>query len=72
MLRRTPRLDQFERDWIAASSRDYAANLRVFEALYNEAVALGVLPPKNRLEGIEVDIALARFLNDRRPPRLDR
>ena len=31
--------------------------------------SLGVLPPNDRLEGIELKIALARFLNDRPPAR---
>jgi hypothetical protein len=72
MIRRTPLLDQFEREWIANSSRDVAVNSRIFDALYQEAVHLGVLPPKDRLEGIDVDIRLAQFLNHRPPPRSDR
>lgn len=72
MIRRTPRLDAFEREQIANSSRDVEANSRIFDALYQEAVELGVLPPKDRLEGIDVDIRLAHFFNNRPPPRRDR
>jgi hypothetical protein len=72
LIRRTPRLDALERDWIAKSSRDVAVNSRIFDSLYQEAVNLGRLPPKDRLEGIDVDIRLARFLDDRPPPRRDR
>ena len=39
------------------------SNFRIVEALYEEAVALGVLPLKNPLEGIEVDIRIARVIN---------
>ena len=69
MIRRTRLLDEFERDWIANFPRDPDAALRIYQALHDEAVALGVLPPKDPLEGIEIDIALARFFNDRPPAR---
>jgi len=38
--------------------------LRIFEAMWKEAMLLGVLPLKDPLEGIEVDIRIARILND--------
>jgi hypothetical protein len=42
---------------------DISENFRIVEALYREAVALGVFPPKDPLEGIEVDIRVARAVN---------
>ena len=48
---------------IQASPSDYFQNLALFEALYQEARVLGVLPLKDPLEGIETDIRLARILN---------
>jgi hypothetical protein len=33
------------------------------EALYKEAVTLGVIPLKNPLEGIEVDLKIAQVIN---------
>ena len=42
---------------------DYRENFRLFEALMEEARELGVYPPKNPLEDIEVKIKLARLLN---------
>ena len=44
-------------------SPDYFRNLRIFEALYQEAERMGVFPLKDSLEGIEVDIRLAKALN---------
>ena len=41
----------------------FERNIKIYEALYEEAVALGVLPPKNPLEGIEFKIDFARMLN---------
>ena len=42
---------------------DYFRNLLIFEALLGEARTLGVLPLKDRLEGLEKDIQLARKIN---------
>jgi hypothetical protein len=36
---------------------------KIVEALYKEAVALGVFPLKDSLEGLEVDIRIARGIN---------
>jgi hypothetical protein len=37
--------------------------MKLFESLWQEALALKVLPPKNPLEGIEVDLRIAKILN---------
>ncbi len=42
---------------------DLADNLRLFETLLDHARVLGVWPPENPLEGIEVDICLAKAVN---------
>ncbi len=42
---------------------DYARNLEIFEALYDEAVALGILPRRDPLEGLEQKIRLAEALH---------
>lgn len=54
--------EQFEREQTTAEAPDYHRNLRYFEALYREAQLLGVLPGANPLEGIEVDIRIAKVL----------
>jgi len=56
-------LERWEREWMRREAPDYLRNLRLFEALYEEARMLGVLPPRDRLEGLEKDIRLARALN---------
>lgn len=56
-------LRKFEDDQIRASAPDYETGLRVFEALWQEAVKLGVLPLADLLEGIESDVHLAEMLN---------
>ncbi|MBI5561745.1 MAG: hypothetical protein HY894_02665 [Deltaproteobacteria bacterium] len=42
---------------------DHARALAIFTGMWEEAVALGVLPPKDPMEGIDVDIRVARILN---------
>jgi hypothetical protein len=36
---------------------------KIVEALYREAVALGAFPLKDSLEGLEVDIRVAKVIN---------
>ena len=69
MIRNTNLVWKFEREQIRKRKPDYFENLRIFEGLYKEAVHLGIFPLKDPLEGIEVDVKLARALNVRRPPR---
>jgi len=78
MLRRHPLLEAFEADQLRRPV-SYGENIKVYEALWDEARLLGVLPSKQPLDGIEVDLALARAVNavgvpgaagaDRRGPR---
>jgi len=41
----------------------FSYSMRVFESLWHEGVKLGVLPPRDPLEGIELDIKIAKILN---------
>jgi hypothetical protein len=55
---------KFEDSFIRAQGNlSYEKALRIFEAMWVEGVRLGVLPPKEPLEGIEIDITVARVLN---------
>ncbi len=63
MVRNPDLLRSFDDDQVRASPPDYFQNLKIFEALYEEARRLGALPPADPLEGIEVDIRIARALN---------
>jgi len=65
LIRRPDVVEAFENELAAREPTDYARNLEVFEALMQEARRLGVWPPSDPLEGIEVDLRLARILNVR-------
>ncbi len=63
MIRNPHVLREFEEEYARSEPVDYWRNLRIFEALYQEARALGVLPPADPLEGLEDTIAWVRKLN---------
>lgn len=66
MIRNPALVESFERSLARREAADYQRNLRIFEALYREARTLGVLPLRDALDGIDVDIRLAGVLNDRK------
>ncbi len=53
----------FEEELIRREKPDLKRNLKIVEALYQEAVSLGVFPLKDPLEGLEVDIRIAKVIN---------
>ena len=64
MVRDFETLRRFEEDLMRSEpQRSYQESLQIYEAMWKEAVALGVLPLANPLDGIEADIELARVLN---------
>lgn len=67
MQKRCALLAKFEAAWLRMPPQDYRKQLRICEALYREAVTLGIFPLQDPLEGIEVDIRLAEVLNVRKP-----
>jgi hypothetical protein len=72
MIRRTDLVRRFEDEQMASSRGTFQENLAVFEALWEHARRLGVLPSRDPLEGIEVDVQLARVLRVRKSPPGDR
>lgn len=54
---------RWEARWQRRTPADLETNLRVFQVLMEHARALGAWPPKDPLEGIEVDIQLAKAVN---------
>jgi transcriptional regulator with XRE-family HTH domain len=54
---------KFELDFLKKEKVDIVRNFRIAEALYREAVTLGIIPLKDPLDGIEVDLKIARVVN---------
>lgn len=63
MIKNRRILDDFEKAQIRKERLTYRKSLKLVESLWKEGMAMGVLPPKDPLEGIETDIKLARILN---------
>lgn len=63
MLRDARAFQRFEDSVIRGSKMSHPQALRLLEAMWLEGVALGILPPKDPLEGIEVDMRISRIVN---------
>ncbi|OHB99759.1 MAG: hypothetical protein A2Z58_08195, partial [Planctomycetes bacterium RIFCSPHIGHO2_12_42_15] len=63
MIKNNKLLEQFERDLKKREKADYHQNLKIFEGMYKEAVYLNAIPLKDPLDGLEVDIKIARVIN---------
>jgi hypothetical protein len=60
---RNNEFQQFEIELLRRGKLDVVRNFQIEEALYQEAVSLGIIPLKNPLDGLEVDIKIARTIN---------
>ena len=63
MIKNPDKVQKFEQDLIRKEKVNIQRNFQIFEAMYKEAVALGIIPLKDPLEGIEIDIKIARVIN---------
>lgn len=63
MIKKSPELIQFEKDFLRKQKSDIKSNLKIFESMYREAVALGILPSKDEMEGLDIDIKIAKVVN---------
>ncbi len=63
MIRNKPKLDKFHRKLIKEENLSYKKALSIYEALHREAVSLGVINSENILEGLEVDLRIAKTVN---------
>jgi hypothetical protein len=63
MIRNRAELEKFEKERIRTEKVDLRKNFAILNALYDEAVALGVFPVKDPLEGLDVVLKIARVVN---------
>lgn len=63
MIRNKPKLDKFHRKLIEEENLSYKKALAIYEALHKEAVSLGIINSENMLEGLEVDLRIAKTVN---------
>ena len=53
----------WEDEYLRDNPPDFYENLSIYEALYIEACALGILPPEDPCEGLRDKIRLAKAIN---------
>jgi hypothetical protein len=64
MIKDTKTLNKFEDDLIRHGRElSLVDKFNLLDAMWKEGVSLGVLPPKEPLEGLDVDIRIAKVLN---------
>ncbi len=63
MIRNKPKLDKFHRKLIKEENISYKKALSIYEALHKEAISLGIINSENILEGLEVDLRIAKAIN---------
>lgn len=64
MIKNTDLLRTFEKDFICDKGRlSFDQALALFTNMWREGCHLGALPPKDPMEGIEIDIKIAKVLH---------
>lgn len=56
-------LRKFEMEIQRKEKINISKNFRIIDALYDEAVTLRAIPMRNQLDGLEIDIKIARVVN---------
>lgn len=63
MIRDKDKLLEFEKEYLKNEKLDINKSFEIYENMYKYSVEIGIFPLKNKLEGIEIDIKIARVLN---------
>ena len=63
MIQNRHELEEFYRKLDAEENLSYKEALAIYEMLHNEAVSLGAINSANILDGLEVDIRIAKAIN---------
>lgn len=63
MIKNREYLEAFEDQLLVEEKVDFFKNLEIYEALWQQAVTLGVFPLKDPYDGVEDDVHLAKILS---------
>lgn len=63
MIRNTLKLYNFYRSLIKQETISHKEALAIYEALHKEAVSLGIINSDNILDGLDVDLRIAKAIN---------
>jgi len=63
MIRNRHKLNKFHRKLIKEENLSYKKALSIYEALHREGVSLGIINSENILEGLKIDLRIAKTVN---------
>lgn len=63
MVKNKVKLDKFYQKLIEEENISHKKALSIYEMLHREAVSLGAINSENILEGLEVDLRIAKAIN---------
>ena len=63
MVKNKLRLNKFYQELIEEENISHKEALSLYEALHKEAVSLGAINSKDILEGLEIDLRVAKAIN---------
>jgi hypothetical protein len=63
MIQNRHKLNEFQRKLDEEENLSYREALAIYEMLHKEAVSLGVINSENILDGLEVDLRVAKAIN---------
>jgi len=63
MIQNRRKLREFQRKLDAGENLSYQEALAIYEMLHKEAVSLGAIDSENILDGLEVDLRIAKAIN---------
>ena len=63
MRRNESKLRKFYKKLIAEENISHKQALAIYEAMHKEAISLGVINSDNILDGLEVDLRIAKAIN---------
>lgn len=64
MVRNKHKLNEFYRRVIQEENISHKKALSIYEMLHKEAVSLGAISSENILEGLEIDLRIAKAINE--------
>lgn len=63
MIQNGHKLDEFRRSLDAKENLTFHQAVAIYEMLHREAVSLGAINSENMLEGLDVDLRIAKAIN---------
>jgi hypothetical protein len=64
LIKNPDQIQRLEREFIRKEKVDVIRNFQIVEAMYYEAVDLGIIPLKTPLDGIKTTIKIAKVVNN--------